>query len=49
MQEAQLWLSDRYGRIELITTHSLDVIKAALVLVQAELKAIRLARAQFNV
>jgi hypothetical protein len=49
MQEAQLWLTGRFGRLERIAEHSREVLAAALVLVQAELKAIRLARAKFSI
>ena len=49
MQETQLWLNDRFGRLELIAEHSEEVLANALKLVQGELQAIRDARAELNI
>ena len=49
MQETQLWLSDRFGRLELVASISEVVLENALKLVRAELEAIRLARAELNI
>jgi hypothetical protein len=48
-QEAVAWTKDRFERLELIAAHAEEVLAGALSLVQAELGAIRQARASLNI
>jgi hypothetical protein len=49
LQEAQAWLGDRFGRLELLTQHSVEVLSHALELVQTELATIKSAREELGI
>ena len=49
LQEAQAWLGDRFGRLELLTSHTVEVLSNALELCQAELAAIKSAREELGI
>jgi hypothetical protein len=49
LRGASSLLAARFGRLELIAEHSEEVLANARKLVQAELKAIRLARVELSI
>jgi hypothetical protein len=49
LQEARMWLADRFGRLELLTSHSEELLSSALELIRAELASIRAAREQLDI
>jgi hypothetical protein len=47
-QEAVAWTLDRFSRLELLLSHSEEILANALTLVSAELAAVRAAREELN-
>jgi hypothetical protein len=49
LQEAKEWLSERFGRLEVLASHTEEVLTTALGLVQQELASIQEAREALNI
>jgi hypothetical protein len=49
LQDARAWLADRFGRLEMLTEHTAEVVGRAHGLIRAELASIRAARESLNI
>jgi hypothetical protein len=49
LQEARLWLAERFERLEVVATHAEMLLGSALDIVREELSAIRGAREELNI
>jgi hypothetical protein len=49
LQEARLWLSERFSRLELVAEHAEELLTSALSLVQQEVIEIRAARNELQI
>jgi hypothetical protein len=49
LQEAREWLSERFGRLEVVAVHAEELLTAALTLVQTEIREIREAREELQI
>jgi hypothetical protein len=49
LQEAKEWLSERFGRLELLVAHSEEVLTSAVGLLRQELASIQEAREALNI